>query len=424
MLEIVVVLLLTVLNGLFALSELAIVSARPARLRAMAERGARGAQTALALSGAPGRFLPTVQVGITLIGILAGAVSGAALGERLSALLAEAGLPPRLAGSLGYGAVVTLITVLSVIIGELVPKQLALRDPERLACLTAPPLAALSRLAAPLVWLLDAGTRAAMRLLGARGDAGPDISDAEIRDIVREARRAGVIAAEEQQMIGGVLRLGDRTARGVMTPRLDVESIDVATPAREAIARIAASVHSRFPVTDGQPDNVIGVLAARDLLRAAQRGEEPDLRDLLRPAPVVPDTVSALDVIRTLQHAATPMALVHDEYGHFEGVVTPADVLEAIAGAFDAGEEDEAEEAVRRADGSWLLSGAMHVDEMAELLRIDLPEERDYDTVAGLVIDVMRRLPQPGDSVELAGWRFEVMDMDGLRVDKVLASRA
>ncbi|GHE47103.1 DNA-binding protein [Camelimonas fluminis] len=422
MLELLIAFLLIVLNGLFALSELAIVSSRASRLRVMAERGQRGAEAALALSEEPGRFLPTVQIGITLIGILAGAVSGAALGGRVSEILSGFGFSRQMSDALGYGGVVAVITFMSVVIGELVPKQFALRHPEPIACVMAPPMAALSKAAAPLVWFLNVTTRALMWLLGARDDGGSSITDDEIRTIVAEARTAGVIEPAEHRMIGGVLRLGDRSVRGLMTPRMEVDWINVDDDDAAIYAQIAESPHSRFPVIEGDADNVIGVVVARDLLRGLRAGAPLDIRSHVRAAPVAPDTLSALDVLEALQKSAVPMALVYDEYGHFEGVVTPADALEAIVGAFISDEPDD-EDAVQRQDGSWLLSGSMYVDELGDLLGLDLPEERDYDTVAGLVIDAMRRLPQTGEAVEALGWRFEVIDMDGRRVDKVLASK-
>lgn len=422
MFELLIAFLLIVLNGLFALSELAIVSARASRLRTMAERGQRGAAAALALSEEPGRFLPTVQIGITLIGILAGAVSGAALGGMMSQILLEAGLSQKMADGLGYGGVVAVITFMSVVIGELVPKQFALRNPEPIACIMAPAMATLSKCAAPLVWFLNVTTRGLMWLLGARDGGGSSITDDEIRTIVAEARTAGVIEPAEHRMIGGVLRLGDRSVRGLMTPRMEVDWINVDDDDDVIYGLIAGSSHSRFPVIEGETDNVIGVVVARDLLRGLRAGTPLDIRAHLRAAPVAPDTLSALDVLEALQKSAVPMALVYDEYGHFEGVVTPADALGAIVGAFISNEPEE-DNAVQRQDGSWLLAGSMYVDEMADLLGVDLPEERDYDTVAGMVIDAMRRLPQTGEAANAFGWRFEVVDMDGRRVDKVLAQK-
>lgn len=423
MLELAVVVVLICLNGIFALSELAVVSSRKVRLRTMAANGRRGAGAALALANSPGRLLSTTQIGITLIGILAGAVSGAALGADVSAFFADLGLRQSLAGPLGYGLVIAAITYLSVVIGELVPKQLALRNPERVACAVAPAMTLLARIAAPVVWLLDASSRGVFRLLGQ--DAAPRsvVTEEEVRTIVAEAESAGVIETAEKSMISGVLRLGDRSVRGVMTPRADVESIDIGDDPAEIRALLRTGRHSLIPVIEGEPDNVIGVVQVRDLfVDLLERGTFDIRGHLLKPL-IVPDTVDALDILTVLRGAEVPIALVHDEYGHFEGVVTPLDTLEAIAGAFRADEDAPEPEAVRREDGSWLLAGSMPADEMAELLGIGLPADRDYETVAGFLIDRLAHLPQTGERVDAHGWRFEVIDMDGRRVDRVLAAR-
>jgi putative hemolysin len=422
-LELAVVVVLICLNGIFALSELAVVSSRKVRLRTMAANGRRGAGAALALANSPGRLLSTTQIGITLIGILAGAVSGAALGADVSAFFADLGLRQSLAGPLGYGLVIAAITYLSVVIGELVPKQLALRNPERVACAVAPAMTLLARIAAPVVWLLDASSRGVFRLLGQ--DAAPRsvVTEEEVRTIVAEAEIAGVIETAEKRMISGVLRLGDRSVRGVMTPRADIESIDIGDDPAEIRALLRTGRHSLIPVIEGEPDNVIGVVQVRDLfVDLLDRGTFDIRGHLLKPL-IVPDTVDALDVLTALRGAEVPIALVHDEYGHFEGVVTPLDTLEAIAGAFRADEDAPEPEVVRREDGSWLLAGSMPADEMAELLGISLPADRDYETVAGFVIDRLAHLPQTGERVDAHGWRFEVIDMDGRRVDRVLAAR-
>ncbi|GGC67428.1 hemolysin family protein [Chelatococcus reniformis] len=422
MFELIIAAVLIVLNGLFAVSELAVVSARKGRLKALVLRGRPGAAAALALAEAPGRFLSTVQIGITLVGILAGTFSGAALGERLGASIAAQGLAQRVAEPIGYGVVIGVITLLSVIIGELVPKHLALRNPESIACTMAPAMRSLAVAAGPLVWFLDSTTQAIMRILGSRAASAAAVTEEEIRTIVAEARTAGVIEPAEHRMIGGVLRLGDRSVRGLMTPRTDVDWLDLGDDEATMRARVEASPHSRLPVIDKDPDDVVGVVTVRDLLAGVLAGRPLDVRAHLHPAPVVPDTLDALGVLEALQHAAVPMALVHDEYGHFEGIVTPADALAAIVGAFRSDEPEE-DSAIQREDGSWLLAGSLPADEMADIVGVGLPEERDYDTVAGLVIAAMQRLPATGDSVEALGWRFEVVDMDGRRVDKVLAIR-
>lgn len=423
MFEIIVVLLLVVLNGVFALSELALVSARRPRLRALAEAGRPGAETALAVAEAPGRFLSTVQVGITLVGVLAGAFSGAALGGRLAAWLAGLGVPQAVAEPLGFGMVIALVTYLSIVVGELVPKRLALRNPEILACRIAPLMAVVSRVAAPVVWLLDASSTLLFRLLGFGREPEERVTDDDLRSLVAEAERHGTIETAERRMIAGVMRLADRQVRGVMTPRGEVDWLDASAGDEAVRDTLLRSPHSRLPVADGLPDAMLGAIQARELLSALVRGEPLDLRRRIRPTPVVPDTADALDVLDTLQQAEVPMALVHDEYGHFEGLVTPADLGRVIVGAFRSDMEATAEPAaVQREDGSWLLSGWMAADELAERLRLVLPADRDYQTVAGLVLHAMRRLPRVGEAVVDHGWRFEVVDLDGRRIDKVLAA--
>jgi putative hemolysin len=423
LLELIIALALVVLNGVFALSELAIVSARRPRLKAMAEQGRSGAGTALILMEDSGRFLSTVQIGITLVGILAGAFSGAALGERLTHILIDQGVPEGVAQPLGYGLVISIITYLSIVIGELVPKQLALRHPEGIACAMAPTMLVLSKVAAPVVWLLNASTSLIFSLFGTGSDDETTVTEEEIKMLVGEAESAGVIEEEERRMISGVLRLGDRTVRGLMTPRTDVDWINLEDTPVEIRETLIETPHSRLPVAEGDQDNMIGVVQARELLAAALANRPLDVRAHLRTAPVIPDTLDALDALNVLREAEVPIALVHDEYGHFEGVVTPADILDAIAGAFRSDEGTAEPEAVQREDGSWLLAGWMPADEMAEQLGIALPAKRDYETVAGLVIGQLQHLPNAGEAVETLGWRFEVVDLDGRRIDKVLASR-
>jgi putative hemolysin len=421
-LELAIALFLILLNGVFALSELAIVSARKARLKTLADSGRVGARAALALAEEPGRFLSTVQIGITLVGILAGAFSGAALGARMADFLFWQGMPRWAADPLGYGLVIGAITYLSVVIGELVPKHLALRNAEGIACAVAPMMRFLSRAAAPVVWLLDASTKLVFRLFGRTTDSASAVTEEEIKTIVAEAETAGVIEIDERRMISGVLRLGDRAVRGVMTPRTDVDWIDLQDEETEVQKLLIESPHSRLPVAEGDPDNMIGVIQSRELLASLLAGQPLNLRAHVRTAPVVPDTLDALDALNVLREAEVPMALVHDEYGHFEGVVTPADILDAIAGAFRSDEETSEPEAVQREDGSWLLAGWMPADEMAEQLGIVLPENRGYETVAGLVIGELQHLPSTGEAIETLGWRFEVLDLDGRRIDKVLAT--
>jgi putative hemolysin len=424
MVELVVAACLILLNGVFALSELSVVSSRKPRLAVLVEQGRRGAKAALRLAEAPGRFLSAVQIGITLIGILAGAFSGAALGARMSAILMGYGLAENVAEIAGYGLVIGVITFLSVIVGELVPKHLALRNAEGFACMVAPAMELFSRVAAPVIWLLDASTRAILWTLGMSGESASTMTDEEIRTVIAEAESAGVIEAAEQEMISGVMRLGDRTARALMTPRTEVEAIDAALSGEALRTALLSSSHTRVPVHEGGVDTVIGVVRVRDVAAGLLTRPVTKLADHVRPAPVVPDTMSALAVLEILRKADVPMALVHDEFGHFEGVITPADILDAIAGAFRSDvDEGEGPEAHQRADGSWLIAGSLPADEMAALLRLDLPERRGYETAAGFLLDAFRRLPETGETIEVGPWRFEVVDLDGRRIDKVLATR-
>jgi putative hemolysin len=420
--ELVIAGFLIALNGVFALSELAIVSARKSRLKVLVENKRAGADAALALSDDPGRFLSTVQIGITLVGVLAGAFSGAALGDMLSDQLREAGASPVLAQTLGYGLVIGLITYLSVVVGELVPKHLALRDPEAIACVMAPPMRFLSRAAAPLVWLLDGSTRLILAIGGKRETDEAPVTEEEIKTLVAEAATAGVIESDERRMISAVLRLGDRPVRSVMTPRTDVCWIDLTDPPAVIRQRLVEAGHSLLPVARETVDSAVSVLRVRDLLAPLLSGAPLDIEGMLRPAPILPDTLDALDALQVLRDAEVPMAFVHDEYGHFEGIVTPADILDAIAGVFRSGEPEEEPAAVRRVDGSWLIAGWMSVDDMAEQLGVTLPEKRDYQTAAGFVIEAFQHLPVTGETVSAFGHRFEVVDMDGRRIDKLLVT--
>lgn len=422
--EIAIVVVLICVNGLLAMSELAIVSSRPARLKAMIDRNVTGAGRALALGSNPGKFLSSVQIGITLVGVLSGAFSGATLGERLSVFLTSTGIRESLADPIGVGIVVALITYFSLIIGELVPKQIALRDPERVAARVAPAMTILATVSAPLVFLLDISGRAMLWLLGQRGESEEKVTDEEIKMLVAEAEHHGTIESDERRMIAGVMRLGDRAVRAVMTPRTEVDWINLQSDDAATRKLLMETQHSRLPAGDGSVDAMIGVVQTRDVLAAMLGGRALDPRRHVRTAPIVHDQADALDVLSTLKESNVPMALVHDEYGHFEGIVTPADILEAITGVFradlDAGDE---ENAVKRDDGSWLLAGYMQADEMADVLGIDLPENRDYETVAGYVLAHLHHLPTTGECVDAQGWRFEVVDLDGRRIDKLIATR-
>jgi putative hemolysin len=422
-LELGIIAVLIVINGLLAMSELAVVSSRPARLAALVEKGVSGSRRALALASDPGKFLSTVQIGITLVGVLSGAFSGATLGARFTGWLLEQGVPDRAADAIGVGSVVVAITYLSLIVGELVPKQIALRDPEKIAARVAPTMVMLSRIGAPLVWLLDKSGKVVLAILGHSGESNASVTDDEIRTVLAEAHSAGVIETEESAMITSVMRLADRNARGLMTPRRDVEVVDIEDSAEEIREQLRQTQRSRLPVRNGASDEILGVLFAKDAFDALASGKELDVRELLREVPVVSDLTSAVDVIQSLRRSTVHMVLVYDEYGHFEGIVSSGDVLEAITGAFQE-DNDEEPAMVEREDGSFLVAGWMPADEFAYRMGFQIDEDAEFETVAGLVLDEFRRLPELGEHITRNGWRFEVIDLDGHRIDKVLVSRA
>jgi putative hemolysin len=421
-LDVVAILMLVGLNGLFAMSELAIVSSRKPRLKAMAKQGRRGAQTALDLSNDPGRFLSTVQIGITLVGIIAGAYSGSRLGAPVAQRLQLLGLEAGTAQTAGFILVIALTTYASLVIGELVPKQFALRAPEGIAAVMAPPMLWLARATAPFVWLLDKTSAGIFRMLRLKRDSESRVTAEELHIVVAEAHHAGVIEESERAIISGVVRLADRPTREVMTPRTEVDWIDVDADAETIRARLRETPHSRLPVAEGSVDRLVGVVQARDVVRAFIDGRPLELRALMREAPVVPDQMDAMDALTVLRDAEVPMAFVHDEYGHFDGLVTPADLLAALSGAF-ASNGDTDPPLVEREDGSWLVSGSLSADALTDLLGIQLPQDRDYATVAGFALSVLKRLPETGEQFGYRDWRFEVVDMDGRKIDKLIATQ-
>ncbi|MBI5265164.1 MAG: HlyC/CorC family transporter [Bradyrhizobium sp.] len=421
--ELAIIVVLIVVNGLLSMSELAIVSSRPARLALLASKGVRGAQRALALASDPGKFLSTVQIGITLVGILSGAFSGATLGQRLTQWLIELGLSHAVAEVVGVASIVTIITYATLIVGELVPKQVALRDPEIIAIKVAPAMDMLARISLPLVVLLDLSGKLILALLGRNAAVEERISEDEIRHLVSEAESAGVLEPGEKEMIAGVMRLGDRPVGAVMTPRTEVDEVDLNDHPAAIREILSKSLHTRWPVSDGNRDRPIGIIQSKDLLVAYMQDSSPDLRSLVREAPVIPASADARDVLAILKAAPVHIGLVHDEYGMFEGVVTATDILESIVGAFhsEAGPPEPA--FVRRADRSLLIAGWMPVDEFGDLLSIPLPPHRHYHTVAGLVLQHFGELPNVGDAFDFEGWHIEVVDLDGRRIDKILARR-
>jgi len=414
---------LILLNGLFSMSELAIVSARPARLKVQAERGHHGAKTALALAADPGKFLSTVQIGITLVGIIAGAYSGASLGGPTGERLALLGVPDRYADVAGFALVIALTTYFSLVIGELVPKQVALRAAEPIAMLAAVPMAIVARVTAPFVWLLDRSSALLLRLMGVRHGGEAGVTAEELHMIFAEATRSGAIEEDERQIMTGIMKLADRPVRELMTPRTELDTIDRRASEDEIRTAIKGSPHSLLPVADGSPDNIVGVVKVRDVQALLLAGKRVQIARVMKKAEIVPDQLDAMDALRILQQSGVSMALVHDEYGHLEGVVTPADLLEAIVGSFashaDAGDDPQV---VTRDDGSLLVAGALPADALADRLGIDLPDDRDFATAAGFALWVMKKLPHEGEHFTEQGWRFEVVDMDGRKIDKLLVS--
>ncbi len=422
-LELLLILLLVLLNGAFAMSELAIVSARRTRLQALQRKGNPGAAAAIALADDPKRFLPTVQVGITLVGILAGAFGGARLSETIGGLLAPLPLVGAFATEIAFTLVVMLITYLSLILGELVPKQLALRNPEAVAVIVSRPLSLLSRVTMPVIWLLSSSSALVLRLFGRYDPSDQSVTEEEVKAVVAEGATSGAIETEERHMIERVLRLADKPIRALMTPRTELEWIDRTASAADVAERIKASGVTRFVVADRRVDNVVGVVAAKDLLDQLLAGETLSVAKALRQASVLPDTLPALDALERLRGDPIGMALVMDEYGTFEGVVTASDLLEAIVGELGPTPATDSTPVIRH-DGSLLLEGMMPSDELKARLELpDLPKEGTYHTVAGLMLALLQRVPKEGDRIAWAGWRFEIVDMDGRRVDKVLAVR-
>lgn len=426
--EILIVFLLILANSIFALSEMAIVSARKTRLQQRAEGGDKGAEAALALSQDPTRFLSTVQVGITMIGILSGAFGGATIAEEIAAALDNIVWLAPYSEAIGVGIVVITITFFSLIIGELVPKRIALNNAERIAAKVATPMSTLARLATPVVTLLSMSTEAVLRLLGIKPSGEPSVTEEEVKMMIYEGAQMGVFEESEQEIVERVFRLGDRRASSLMTYRTEVIFLDIDDPLDDNLNKIAVSGHSRFPVYKGSPDEILGITQVKDLFAQERRGQAVDLQAAIQPAVFIPEGMPALELLEHLREKKSHLALIIDEFGGVTGMVTINDVLEAIVGDIPT-LEDKAEELdiVQREDGSYLLDGMLSNEELKDLLELDdLPNEESgsYETLGGMLMTEMGRIPATGDAVSWNGWCFEVVDMDGYRVDKVLTSRA
>lgn len=417
---------LIVLNGAFAMSEMALTAARKARLQVLVESGAAGAPAAMALHENPTKFLSTVQIGITSIGILNGIVGESAFAVPLATWMMEDwGLQATAASVVSTGFVVVIITFLTIIFGELVPKRLGQMYPETVARLVARPMEWLSLAARPFVVVLSWATATVLRLLGITDQPNRGVTEEEIAASLEEGVDAGVIEAHEHQMVRNVFRLDERQISSMMIPRGDIVWLDAQAPVEQALATIAQAEHSRYPVCRGGLDDVLGVVTARQLLQQMAQGREIRLTENLQPPVFVPETLTGMELLESFRASTMQMVFVVDEYGEIQGVITLQDVLEAITGEFQTAEPDGAW-ALRREDGSWLIDGLIPVPELKDRLGLkEVPEEDRgrYNTLAGMVMLLLGRLPQTTDTVEWGGWRFEVIDMDGKRIDKVLATR-
>ncbi len=418
--DLLLILFLIGINAILATGELALISARRSRLAALEVRGGAGAARARHLAENPSLFLPTVQTGLTLIGIMIGVVGGQRLADLLRPLLLRLAVPGGIAGQLALAAAVLLETYLTLVLGELVPKQLALRHPEKVAVVLAPAIAFLTGLAAPLVWLLSASSNLVLKLLGVTGVLRESVTEEDLRAVLAEGAEVGVLESEERAMIERLLRLADKPVRAIMTARTELDWIDASATREAIVAKVTGSAHSRFVVCDGSVDNVLGVIQAKDLLDQVLAGNALAVGTAVRQPAVMPDTVTALDALEQLKHEPLGMALVMDEYGSFEGVVTAADVLGAIIGEAGDPAPIMPGDAV---EAEYEFDGLMPADELEA--RLNLPDRPpgSFHTLGGLVLALLRRVPKPGDRIVFGGWRFEVMAMEGRRVARVRLTR-
>ena len=417
--ELLIILSVILVNAIFVLSEMSVASSRKARLQQRVNEGDRRALTALRLIENPNLFLATVQIGITLIGVLVGAVGGARLSQPLSQLLARVPALVEYANSLALGIVIVGITFVSIVLGELVPKRIALHNPEQIAALLAGPMILVSKIFAPFVWLLGRITDFVLRTLGVKPGTEPPVTEEEIQLLIDQGTQAGVFEEAEHDMVEGVFSLGDRRVYSLMTPRTDIVWLDIDDSPEDMRAKIAQNEFSRFPVRQGTLDVILGIVKARDLLVPSLGGEQIKLKDLLRPAFYIPETMFASRALEIFKEKGTEMLLIIDEFGSLQGLLTITDIVEEIVGQI----EIEEPQATQRQDGSWLLDGMLEVDEFKEIFDLSgLPHEEEYETLSGFVMVSLGRVPQAADHFEWQGLRFEIIDMDGHRVDKVLVT--
>lgn len=426
LIEIAVIAILIVLNGIFAMSEFAIVSARKSGLQQRAETGDAGAATALALANEPTAFLSTIQIGISLVGVLAGAFGGVTVARGVTPLFQEVPALAPYSEALSIALVVLAITSLTLIFGELVPKRIALTGAEEIASAVARPMRVLSVIAAPAVVVLSRSTEAVLRVLGIGDAPKPPVSEEEIKIMLEEGAEAGVFAKSELHMVEGVFNLDDRGVTSLMTPRPHIVALNLDDPDRENLRKMLRSGHSRFPVYEGDPENIVGMVSVKNVLAKMEEGVSPAVRAAMTEPFFVPEGIRVLKLVESFKETGLNIVLVADEYGSVQGLVTLHDILGAIVGDVHAFSEGGGAPVVAREDGSWLIDGSVAVDNIKDVLAVDVfpgEEEGLYHSVAGLVMYVLERVPRTGDHFELGDLRYEVVDMDGKRVDKVLVTR-
>lgn len=422
-LSILIIFLLIIINGIFAMSEISLISARKVRLQQMSKDGVRSAQVALDISENPNKFLSTVQIGITLIGILSGALGGASISSDLSLVFQNVSWLKPYSEILSVAIVVLLTTYFSLVIGELIPKRLGMNSPEKIASAVAMPMKAISWLTSPVVKLLSASTDVGLKILGIEKSKDPIITEEEIKVLMKQGTQSGIFESAEEDMVTGIFRLGGRYIDSIMTPRTEIEWIDLEEPFEVILEQVINSNHSRFPVATGELDNVQGMLLGKDLLSKSLNGEIPSIPDILQPPLFVPDSTSALKALDLIKEAGAHAALVIDEFSGMLGMVTLYDVLKSIVGSIPTAGEEEEIQIIQREDGSWLLDGLLAIDDIKELLGIEtLPEEDrvGFQTLGGFMMTMLDSIPEVGQYFDVYDMRFEIMDMDGKRVDKVL----
>jgi putative hemolysin len=417
--EILIILVLLIFNGILAMSEAALISARKVRLQQRENEGDKRAGAALKLMSTPNLFLSTVQIGITLVGVFSGAVGGASIVHFLIPIIAQVTALEPYSATISFALVVVTITYVTLILGELVPKRLALQDPENIASIVARPMVVISKLFSPIVRILSISTDSVLRLLGIRASSDPPVTEEEIHVLLDQGTQAGVFEEAEQDMVAGVFSLNDRRVYSLMTPRTEITWLDIRDPIEEIAKKISEDSYSRYPVCQGSLDNVLGIVRSRDLLTRSLSGQPIHLKECLSPALFIPETTFGSRALEIFKESNNELVLVIDEFGGVTGLLTINDVLEEIVGDIETGEP----QVTQRQDGSWLLDGMLDVDEFKEIFKLGtLPNEDDYETLAGFVMASLGRIPHPTDQFEWEGLRFEVVDMDGRRVDKVLVT--